>query len=168
MFVLYGAPLALASSAILVYRAVESLVPLALGAIGVAGLRRAPRLLGAPLRVGGDRARDRRTRLSGLPGLFQAFSAGRWRSHDWTAAPGHHPAPADCSSALAELRSRLEGSGLHSEADEEACAERLEELRRSCEPYAIAISRHLALELPDWLPKGEVRAEWPTAAEHAT
>jgi len=61
---------------------------------------------------------------------------------------------------LAELRSRLEGSGLHSEADEEACAERLEELRESYEPYAIAISRHLALDLPNWLSEGDVREEW--------
>ncbi|HEY4825750.1 MAG TPA: hypothetical protein VIH85_03245 [Solirubrobacteraceae bacterium] len=65
-----------------------------------------------------------------------------------------------------QLRSRLEGSGLHSEADAEVAAERLGELRASYEPYAIAISRHLALELPDWLPRGEVRDQWLTAAEH--
>ncbi len=45
VFVLYGAPLVLATSAILVYRAVESLVPLALGLVGLAGLRHGPRLL---------------------------------------------------------------------------------------------------------------------------
>jgi hypothetical protein len=66
---------------------------------------------------------------------------------------------------VTELRSRLEGSGLHSEVDEEACVQRLEDLRASYEPYAIAIARHLALELPDWLPKGEARDTWPTA-EH--
>jgi hypothetical protein len=65
----------------------------------------------------------------------------------------------------AQLRDRLEGSGLHSEADPEAAAQRLDELRESYEPYAIAISRHLALELPDWLPRGEVRDQWPTAAD---
>ncbi len=64
---------------------------------------------------------------------------------------------------LAELRARLEGSGLHSEADEEASAERLEELRESYEPYAIAIARHLALDLPDWLAEGDVREEWRAA-----
>jgi hypothetical protein len=64
---------------------------------------------------------------------------------------------------LRELHRRLEGSGLHSEAGDQACAERLDALRESYEPYAIAISRHLALELPDWLPKGEAREEWPTA-----
>ena len=44
VFVLYGAPLALATSAILVYRAVQSLVLLALGLVGVAGLRHGPQL----------------------------------------------------------------------------------------------------------------------------
>ena len=47
--------------------------------------------------------------------------------------------------------------------DEEACSGRLEELRSSYEPYAIAISRHLALELPDWLTEGDVREEWRAA-----
>jgi hypothetical protein len=64
---------------------------------------------------------------------------------------------------LRKLRSRLEGSGLHSDAGEEA-AERLEELRDEYEPYAIAIARQLALALPDWLPEGEVREEWRAAA----
>jgi uncharacterized membrane protein YbhN (UPF0104 family) len=44
LFVLYGAPLALATSASLVYRAVQSLVPLALGLVGAAGLRHGPQL----------------------------------------------------------------------------------------------------------------------------
>ncbi|HEV3389996.1 MAG TPA: hypothetical protein VG057_13350 [Solirubrobacteraceae bacterium] len=65
---------------------------------------------------------------------------------------------------LAELRGRLEGSGLHSEADEEACAERLGELRAQYEPFAIAMARHLALDLPDWLPGDEVREEWQAVA----
>ncbi len=65
---------------------------------------------------------------------------------------------------LDELRRRLEGSGLHSEADEDARAERLAELRSRYEPFAIAISRHLALDLPDWLPRGEVREEWRAVA----
>ena len=65
---------------------------------------------------------------------------------------------------LAELRGRLEGSGLHSEADEEACAERLGKLRAQHEPFAIAMARHLALDLPDWLPGDEVREEWQAVA----
>lgn len=64
---------------------------------------------------------------------------------------------------LAELRSRLEGSGLHSDVDEDSCAEHLDELRSSYEPYAIAIARHLALALPDWLAEGDVREEWRAA-----
>ena len=66
---------------------------------------------------------------------------------------------------LDELRRRLEGSGLHSEADENASAKRLADLRSRYEPFAIAISRHLALDLPDWLPRGEVREEWRAVAE---
>ena len=64
---------------------------------------------------------------------------------------------------LTELRSRLEGSGLHSDLDEESSAERLEELRSGYEPYAIAIARHLALDLPDWLAEGDVRETWRAA-----
>ncbi len=51
------------------------------------------------------------------------------------------------------------------EVDKEACAKRLADLRSSYEPFAIAISRHLALDLPDWLPRGEVREEWRAVAE---
>lgn len=40
VFVLYGAPVGVTASAILVYRAAEALVPLALGIIGATGLRR--------------------------------------------------------------------------------------------------------------------------------
>jgi hypothetical protein len=65
---------------------------------------------------------------------------------------------------LAELRSRLEGTRLHSESDDRS-ADRLGELRSEYEPYAIAISRHLALELPDWVPTGEVRENWRIAPQ---
>lgn len=45
VFVLYGAPVGVTASAILVYRAAELLVPLVLGIVGVSGLRRlAPEL----------------------------------------------------------------------------------------------------------------------------
>jgi uncharacterized membrane protein YbhN (UPF0104 family) len=45
VFVLYGAPVGVTASAILVYRAAETLVPLVLGIVGVGGLRRlAPEL----------------------------------------------------------------------------------------------------------------------------
>jgi hypothetical protein len=67
---------------------------------------------------------------------------------------------------LAELRGQLEGSGLHSDSSGEAASEeRLAELRSRYEPFAIALASHLALELPDWLPRGEVRDEWSTVAE---
>lgn len=63
---------------------------------------------------------------------------------------------------LAELHQRLEGSGLHAE-ENAASVQRLTELRAGYEPYAIAISRQLALELPDWH-AGEVRENWRAAA----
>lgn len=66
---------------------------------------------------------------------------------------------------LAELRSRLEGSGLHTDAPDGA-AQRLDELRSEYEPYAIAIAGQLALALPDWLPENQdgAREEWRAAA----
>ena len=65
---------------------------------------------------------------------------------------------------LSELWSRLEGSGLHVEAREKS-AERLQKLRSSYERYAIAISRQLALELPDWIPAGETKEYWRAAVK---
>jgi hypothetical protein len=65
---------------------------------------------------------------------------------------------------LAELRAGLEGSGLHSDAGDDA-AERLEQLRSEYEPYAIAIAVQLALTLPDWLPSEQVRENWRTPPE---
>jgi hypothetical protein len=67
--------------------------------------------------------------------------------------------------ALAELRSRLEGSGLHVEDDEES-ERKLEKLRRSYEPNAIAIADQLALNLPGWLPSEDTRENWRTAVDH--
>ncbi|MGI8412014.1 MAG: two pore domain potassium channel family protein [Solirubrobacteraceae bacterium] len=65
--------------------------------------------------------------------------------------------------ALAELRRRLETSGLHVEDSDES-AQRLARLRSGYEPYAIAISRQLALALPGWLP-GAVQENWRAAAD---
>jgi hypothetical protein len=64
--------------------------------------------------------------------------------------------------ALAELRRRLEGSGLHAEGSQQSL-ERLEQLRRSYEPNAIAIAQQLALDLPGWLPGEDVRENWRIA-----
>jgi hypothetical protein len=93
-----------------------------------------------------------------LADLAHVFSARAIASD-----PEHHSSTRLTAEGLAELRSRLEGSGLHSDAGEEA-AEHLNELRSEYEPYAIAIANQLALHLPDWLPAGEVREEWRAAA----
>ncbi len=70
--------------------------------------------------------------------------------------------------ALAELRGRLEGSGLHVE-ESDGARERLAEVRGTYEAYAIAISRQLALELPEWIPTDQVRENWrlASASRHA-
>ncbi|MBV9310186.1 MAG: hypothetical protein JOZ73_05110 [Solirubrobacterales bacterium] len=65
--------------------------------------------------------------------------------------------------ALAELHSRLEGSGLHSDYGEDA-AQRLSKLRSTYEPYAVAIARQLAIELPNWVPE-EVHENWRLAPQ---
>jgi len=64
---------------------------------------------------------------------------------------------------LAELRGSLEGSGLHVEESSES-REHLAQLRSTYERYAIAISRQLALDLPDWVPSGDVRQNWRLAS----
>ncbi len=63
---------------------------------------------------------------------------------------------------LDELRRRLEGSGLHVE-ETDGSRSHLEQLRHGYEPNALAIARQLALELPDWLPEGEVLQNWRLA-----
>lgn len=67
--------------------------------------------------------------------------------------------------ALQELRRRLEEGGLHSE-DRPESAKRLEKLRESYEPYAIAISRQLRLPLPGWLQPDDVKEYWRIAPGH--
>lgn len=67
---------------------------------------------------------------------------------------------------LLELRRRLEDSNLHSEARPRAVTD-LEELRRSYEPYAIAIARQLRLGLPDWLPGENVTEYWRISPSRA-
>jgi hypothetical protein len=64
---------------------------------------------------------------------------------------------------LAALRARLEGSGLHADADE-ASKQRLDEIRASYEPNAMALSQWLALPLPAWLPTENVRENWRAAS----
>jgi hypothetical protein len=63
------------------------------------------------------------------------------------------------AAGLAELQQRLEGSGLESNASDEEAGARLEKLRASYEPYAVAISDWMALDLPDWIPE-EVHENW--------
>jgi hypothetical protein len=101
------------------------------------------------------------------------FRVGRHSLTDlafaFTRHPGAQPTrPAEgrlTSDGLKELHALLEGSGLHSEPGPEA-AQRLQEMRESYEPYAVGIAHQLALNLPGWLPDGEVRENWRAATGH--
>ncbi len=62
------------------------------------------------------------------------------------------------SQMLEDLRARLEDSGLHSRASEEA-ERRLHDLRASYDPFAVAIAGQLRLPLPDWL-ADDVKEYW--------
>ncbi|MEA2159883.1 MAG: hypothetical protein QOD66_2263 [Solirubrobacteraceae bacterium] len=92
-----------------------------------------------------------------LSDLAFAFRPRRMKKGE--ARPSRDRLTAD---ALSHLRRRLEGSGLHVEESSES-RERLDELRGSYEPFAATISDHLALELPDWVPGGEVSEDWLTS-----
>jgi hypothetical protein len=95
-----------------------------------------------------------------LADLSYAFNTRRLRRDQASAQPRL------TADRLAELRSRLEGSGLHSDESDES-RDLLEKLRSSYEPYAIGLSSQLALGLPDWLPE-EVSENWRAAAHRPT
>jgi hypothetical protein len=67
--------------------------------------------------------------------------------------------PAD----LDRLNDLLAASGLHLRTDV-AALKRLTELRAMYEPYALALSRHLMMPLPSWLPPEKARFNWQTTA----
>jgi len=52
--------------------------------------------------------------------------------------------------------------------DEGAIRERLDELRETYEPYANALSRHLELPLPVWMPSEDVQHNWREALWHGS
>jgi hypothetical protein len=104
-------------------------------------------------------------------GAELTFAIGRHALADLSLALGQQPARAAVKAAaearlspeeLGELRSRLEGSGLHAEDSAES-ERRLHRLRATYEPNAIALANHLALNLPGWLPGEEVRENWRRA-----
>ena len=64
---------------------------------------------------------------------------------------------------LVELRALLAGAGLRLSEGPEADA-RLRGLRRLYEPYVGALSWHLKMELPDWLPPEGSADDWQTTA----
>jgi hypothetical protein len=67
--------------------------------------------------------------------------------------------PAD----LERLRAILAEAGLHLRADA-AALQQLTEMRAMYEPYALALSRHLMMPLPTWLPPEKAKFNWQTTA----
>nr|MDQ5870884.1 two pore domain potassium channel family protein [Acidobacteriota bacterium] len=65
---------------------------------------------------------------------------------------------------LALLRERLEGDGVPLRAGDETDA-RLQELRAMYEPYAEALSRHLLMPLPAWVPPAGAPDNWQRLEE---
>jgi hypothetical protein len=80
--------------------------------------------------------------------------------HTRTAAPAGDRLSPD---AFRELCERVEEAGLPL-GDEGEMYEQLRELRESYEPYARALSRRLALPLPEWLPPEELETNWQRAS----
>jgi hypothetical protein len=72
-------------------------------------------------------------------------------------------APAESTEALAEARAWLEAAKVPVARGEEA-DRRLAEVRALYVPYAIALSRHLLMPLPGWLPGPKARFNWETTA----
>ena len=68
------------------------------------------------------------------------------------------------SDDLAELRGVLSNAGLRLREGPEADA-KLAHMRKQYEPYTLALSRHLLLPLPPWLPSPDARDDWETSPE---
>jgi hypothetical protein len=66
---------------------------------------------------------------------------------------------------LAEIRQRLQDSGLVLNDAPEADAELLR-LRALYEPYAVALARYLSLSLPPWINHATAKDNWQTTAWH--
>jgi hypothetical protein len=64
---------------------------------------------------------------------------------------------------LIRLRAELAASGARLREDTEVYR-RLNELRAMYEPYVCALSRHLLMDLPPWVPADSRRDNWQTTA----
>lgn len=107
--------------------------------------------------------------LEGLP-LLQArltFAMGRHALVDLSQVFRRRPIKdgADRLPAadLERMLGLLAGAGFHVRTDAEAI-QHLTELRAMYEPYALALSRHLLMPLPGWLPPEKARYNWQTTA----
>jgi hypothetical protein len=118
--------------------------------------------------------------MSGMEGMCQyqarmTFAIARHAMVDLSqvfgAAPDKDGADGRLSPEdLVEIRKHLSASGLRL-SDGSAADTELNRLRGLYEPYAISLARHLALDLPPWIKRSDVKDNWQTTAwarQHAT
>ncbi|HWG48753.1 MAG TPA: potassium channel family protein [Candidatus Acidoferrales bacterium] len=118
--------------------------------------------------------------MSGMEGMCQyqarmTFAIARHAMVDLSqvfgAAPDKDGADGRLSPGdLVEIRKHLSASGLRLSDGSAADAE-LNRLRGLYEPYAISLARHLALDLPPWIKRSDVKDNWQTTAwarQHAS
>lgn len=111
--------------------------------------------------------------MAGMEGMCQyqarmTFAIARHALVDLSqvfgAAPDNHGADGRLSSEdLALIRQQLIASGFRL-ADGVAADAELTRLRGLYEPYAIALARHLALDLPPWIKHSAIKDNWQTTA----
>ena len=95
------------------------------------------------------------------------FAMARHAAADLASTLGTAPVPPEPdrlpSEALAQVRDLLAGRGVILNSGEEAEAT-LRELRASYEPYVNALSKHLLMPLPSWLPAEGAADNWEVTA----
>src|SRR5262249_25478855 len=111
--------------------------------------------------------------MSGLSGTCQyqarmTFAIARHALVDLSQVFGRAPDQDGSSNRLsdddvAEIRRQLRGLGMDL-ADNEAANTELHRLRALYEPYAMALSRYLRLDLPPWIKREAVKDNWQTTA----
>jgi len=95
------------------------------------------------------------------------FAMARHAAVDLSQVYNTPPRPLDAARLapddLGLVRTTLEAAGLSLTSGEAADA-RLVELRQMYEPYVSALSRHLLMTLPPWIPPADVPDAWQTTA----
>jgi hypothetical protein len=108
--------------------------------------------------------------IEGVPAFRArlAFAMARHAAVDLSqvlSARPDHDADRLAPDELERVRRDLEEAGLRPDRSPEADG-RLAEMRKSYEPYAAGLSRHLAMPLPPWTRASGTRDNWQTSPRH--